>query len=88
MAFYSDVFGMSEGVPRYDGPQSVKMAFLRVADGTNHHDLGLLEVGPDAPSAPDGAVGLFHFAGQTAARVRNVVYRGNWPRTFRPLAKP
>ena len=62
VAFYSDVFGMTEAVPRYDGPQSVKMAFLRVADGANHHDLGLLEVGSDAPSPPDGAVGLFHFA--------------------------
>jgi hypothetical protein len=26
--------------------------------------------------------GLFHFAGDTDVRVRNVIYRGNWPRTL------
>lgn len=26
--------------------------------------------------------GLFHYAGDTDVRVRNVVYRGNWPRTL------
>lgn len=61
VAFYSDLFGMTEGVPRYEGP-STRMAFLRAAGGDNHHDLGLLEVGPDAPTSPDSAVGLFHFA--------------------------
>lgn len=61
VAFYSELFGMSEGVRRYEA-QSTRMAFLRVAGGANHHDLGLLEVGPDAPPPPAGAVGLFHFA--------------------------
>lgn len=30
--------------------------------------------------------GLFHFADQTHARVRNIVWQGNWPRELPPLA--
>jgi hypothetical protein len=26
--------------------------------------------------------GLFHFADETAARVRGITYEGNWPRTI------
>ena len=32
------------------------------ARGDNHHDLGLFSVGPDAPRAPRGSVGLYHLA--------------------------
>jgi catechol 2,3-dioxygenase len=32
------------------------------ATGANHHDIALLEVGADAPSAPAHAVGLYHVA--------------------------
>jgi catechol-2,3-dioxygenase len=38
------------------------MAFLRAAGSTNHHDLGLARVGSNAPSPPQGAVGLYHLA--------------------------
>jgi hypothetical protein len=31
--------------------------------------------------------GLFHFADQTEARVRNVVWRGTWPRQLPPVAQ-
>ena len=31
--------------------------------------------------------GLFHFADQTEARVRNIVWRGDWPRRLPPIAQ-
>ena len=37
-------------------------AFLRAAGSDNHHDLGLFEVGANAPAPPAGAVGLYHLA--------------------------
>jgi catechol 2,3-dioxygenase len=62
--FYRDVLGLSE-VARFSGagtPASgVRMVFFS-ATGANHHDLALFEVGADAPSAPAGAVGLYHVA--------------------------
>lgn len=56
--FYQQVFGF-EVIGREGGG---RMAFLRAAGGTNHHDLGLFEVGADAPLAPRGAPGLYHLA--------------------------
>jgi catechol 2,3-dioxygenase len=54
-AFYRDVLGMQE-VMRYRGA----MAFLSF--GSNHHDIGLLQVGEHAPDAAPHAVGLYHVA--------------------------
>lgn len=54
-AFYRDVLGMRE-VMRYQDA----MAFFSF--GSNHHDLGLLQVGERAPDAPPHAVGLYHVA--------------------------
>jgi hypothetical protein len=31
--------------------------------------------------------GLFHYSSETEVHVRNVTYRGNWPRTLPPLAE-
>jgi catechol-2,3-dioxygenase len=59
-AFYRDAFGFEE----LDRPQGMRAAFMRSPDGTNHHDLGLFEVGPDAPRPPRGSVGLYHLAWQ------------------------
>jgi catechol 2,3-dioxygenase len=56
VAFYRNVLGLRE-VGRYRG----KMAFFS-ATGENHHDLAVLEVGPDAPLPGDNAVGLCHVA--------------------------
>ncbi|MGE3076513.1 MAG: VOC family protein [Dehalococcoidia bacterium] len=56
--FYQAIFGF-EVIGREGGG---KMAFLRAAGGSNHHDLGLFEVGENAPSAPRGATGLYHLA--------------------------
>lgn len=57
--FYRQIFGMEE-VAREGG----KMAFLRAAGSSNHHDLGLAAVGPKAaPVPPQGtALGLYHLA--------------------------
>lgn len=55
--FYRRVFGFEE-IAREGGV----MAFLRASGSTNHHDLGLLAVGPNAPSPPRGATGLYHLA--------------------------
>jgi catechol-2,3-dioxygenase len=56
--FYQAVFGFDVIGKEAGG----KMAFLRASGGTNHHDLGLFELGPDAPRAPQGATGLYHLA--------------------------
>jgi catechol 2,3-dioxygenase len=56
VAFYRGVLGLRE-VGRYRG----KMAFFS-ATGENHHDLAVLEVGSDAPSPGQNAVGLCHVA--------------------------
>lgn len=53
--FYRDVLGMKE-VARYRG----SMVFFSL--GANHHDLGLLQVGTDAPSPTQNSVGLYHLA--------------------------
>jgi catechol-2,3-dioxygenase len=57
-AFYARAFGFVE----VDRPQGMRAVFLRAADGENHHDLGLFEVGPQAPRPPRGSVGLYHLA--------------------------
>lgn len=59
VAFYRRAFGFEE-IAR----MSEQMAFLRAAGSTNHHDLGLLRVGADAPRPPRGATGLYHLAWQ------------------------
>lgn len=53
--FYRDVLGMKE-VARYRD----KMAFFSL--GSNHHDLGLLEVGEHAETPPTAGIGLYHVA--------------------------
>jgi catechol 2,3-dioxygenase len=53
--FYRDVLGIKE-VMRY----REAMAFFSF--GTNHHDIGLLQVGGQAPSPAPNAVGLYHVA--------------------------
>ncbi len=54
-AFYSGVLGLKE-VGRFPD----RMVFFSA--GTNHHDLAVMAVGPDAPSPSDKAVGLAHVA--------------------------
>jgi catechol-2,3-dioxygenase len=60
--FYRSAFGFQE-IARAGG----RMAFLRAAGSTNHHDLGLMAVAAQAPDPPPGAVGLYHLAWEVPA---------------------
>jgi catechol 2,3-dioxygenase len=60
LGFYRDLLGF-----RVAGEMSNVMIFL-TATGDNHHDLGLLRVGDQAPSPLPTAVGLYHVAIQLA----------------------
>ena len=59
-AFYAKAFGFEE----LSRPQGMRAVFMRSPSGDNHHDLGLFEVGADAPRPPRGSVGLYHLAWQ------------------------
>jgi catechol-2,3-dioxygenase len=59
VAFYKEAFGFEE-IAREGG----MMAFMRAAGSDNHHDLGLMAVGADAPSPRRGSTGLYHLAWQ------------------------
>ena len=56
--FYSRVFGFVTVAEEMGGGA----IFMRAAETTNHHDLGLFSVGDDAPGPRRGAVGLYHLA--------------------------
>ncbi len=58
--FYRSAFGFEE----LSRPQGMRAVFLRSPSGGNHHDLGLFEVGAEAPRPPRGSVGLYHLAWQ------------------------
>jgi catechol-2,3-dioxygenase len=58
--FYRRAFGFTE----LSRPVGMRAAFMRSPRGGNHHDLGLFEVGPQAPRPPRGSVGLYHLAWQ------------------------
>lgn len=55
--FYSEVLGLQlmKELPQF------KISFL-ASNGRDHHEIGLIEVGADAPSPRPNAVGLAHFA--------------------------
>lgn len=57
--FYKKAFGFEE-ISRL----GAQMAFLRASGSDNHHDLGLMSVGANAPAPPRGATGLYHLAWQ------------------------
>ncbi len=54
--FYEEILGF-EVVEQMPGA-----VFLRCSGTSNHHDLGLFSVGPDAPRPERGRVGLYHLA--------------------------
>jgi catechol 2,3-dioxygenase len=55
--FYRDVLGLKE-VAR--GVFGRPMAFFSTGD--NHHDVAVMEMGPDAPPPPPDGTGLYHVA--------------------------
>jgi catechol-2,3-dioxygenase len=57
--FYRRVFDFDE-ISRLGN----RMAFLRAKGSLNHHDLGLMAVGSNAPRPPRGSTGLYHLAWQ------------------------
>ena len=58
--FYRQAFGFEE----LERPQGMRAVFMRSPAGGNHHDLGLFEVGAQAPRPSRGSVGLYHLAWQ------------------------
>ena len=71
--FYQRAFGFEEISRIRDF-----MAFLRAKSSSNHHDLGLMAVGPQAPRPPRGSTGLYHLAWEVPtiddlARARDVL---------------
>lgn len=55
IAFYRDILGMKE-VARYRG------AMVFFSFGSNHHDLGLLQLGEQAELPNPSSIGLYHVA--------------------------
>jgi catechol 2,3-dioxygenase len=55
--FYRDVLGLKEVARANFGRP---MAFF--STGENHHDIAVMEVGPEAPLPQPGGVGLYHVA--------------------------
>jgi catechol-2,3-dioxygenase len=58
--FYRTAFGFEE----LERPRGMAAVFMRSPTGGNHHDLGLFEVGAQAPGPSRGSVGLYHLAWQ------------------------
>ena len=56
--FYAAAFGFEE----LERPHGMRAVFMRSPAGENHHDLGLFEVGAEAPRPGRGSVGLYHLA--------------------------
>ncbi len=57
-AFYTEVLGFVVVSADPGG----RATFLRAGRSRNHHDLGLLSVGPGAPRPSRGSTGLYHLA--------------------------
>lgn len=73
-AFYTEVLGFVVVSADPGG----RATFLRAGRSANHHDLGLIAVGPEAPRPPRGSTGLYHLAWrvdsiQELARARQVL---------------
>ena len=69
--FYRDILGWKEVATGFDGHAAV------FSSGRTHHELLLIEVGPDAAPIPAGRrVGLYHFGlkvGETDDELRHAI---------------
>jgi catechol 2,3-dioxygenase len=60
--FYREVLGWRQIFPAPDEQGAAPVAMFSAPSGRTHHELLLIEVGPDAPAQPSGRrVGLYHF---------------------------
>jgi catechol 2,3-dioxygenase len=60
--FYRDVLGWRQILPVPGRPSPFLAAAFNAPSGRTHHELLLIEVGPDAAAQPEGRrVGLYHF---------------------------
>jgi catechol-2,3-dioxygenase len=60
--FYRDVLGWRQVLPEPGQPSQLPMAMFSAPSGRTHHELLLIEVGPDAAPQPEGKrVGMYHF---------------------------
>ena len=73
--FYTRAFAFEE-IAREGGV----MAFLRARGSENHHDLGLLALGADAPHPPRGSTGLYHLAWEVGSLEDLAAARGTLSR--------
>ncbi len=73
-AFYRDVLGWRQIMPE---PGEAPVGAAAFSSGRTHHELLLIEVGPDAAPVPRGRrVGMYHFGlkvGDTDEELRTVV---------------
>jgi catechol 2,3-dioxygenase len=61
-AFYRDVLGWRQIIPALDDHGPLPIAAFSAPNNRTHHELLLIEVGPDAAAQPEGRrVGLYHF---------------------------
>jgi len=60
--FYRDVLGWRQIIDASNAPANVPVAAFSAPSGRTHHELLLIEVGPDAAALPAGRrVGMYHF---------------------------
>jgi catechol-2,3-dioxygenase len=60
--FYRDVLGWRQILGGPDNPLPFPAAAFSAPGGRTHHELLLIEVGPDAAAVPEGRrVGMYHF---------------------------
>ena len=79
VGFYRDVLGWRQILPEPGKPSSFPVAAFSADNGRTHHELLLIEVGPDAAPVPEGRrVGMYHFGlkvGDSDDELREVVAR-------------
>jgi catechol-2,3-dioxygenase len=80
-AFYRDVLGWRQILPEPADRARVPVAAFSAPSGRTHHELLLIEVGPDAAALPEGRrLGMYHFGlkvGDTDDELRDALRRLN-----------
>ena len=78
-AFYREVLGWEQKLPRPDDPASAALPVAMFSSGRTHHELLLIDVGEDAQPVPSGRrLGMYHFGlkvGDTDEELRAALHR-------------